>query len=217
MADEAQDPDFRLLDAWRAGDQDAGSELLARQFERLYRFFRTKVPEDEASELIQSTLLRCVEKRDQFRGDARFSTYVFSVARRELIARYRERSRVDNIDPEVQSLADLGASPSGILVEAEQERLLLKGLRRIPIDHQVLLELFYWEGLRGPELAAILDAPEGTIRSRLRRARQLLQTEMVAVAGDDDLARSTSDNFEAWAASLQRQLRPHSDGATDSE
>jgi RNA polymerase sigma factor (sigma-70 family) len=180
--------DLALLDAWRDGDEDAGSELLRRQFDALYRFFRSKVPEDAVGELIQQTLFTCVEKREQFRGDAQFSTYVFAIARRAAIAFYRGRQREAAIDPGATSIEDLARSPSGVLIEREQDRLLLRGLRRIPIDHQILLELHYWERLPGPALAEILEVPEGTVRTRLRRAKELLREAIEHVAEDPALA-----------------------------
>jgi RNA polymerase sigma-70 factor (ECF subfamily) len=201
-----------LLDAWRAGDNEAGSELLRREFDALYRFFRSKVPPEAVGELIQETLVTCVEKRDQFRGESSFSTYVFSIARRVAIDFYRRRDRDAQIDPAQTSIADLVASPSGVLIGQEQDRLLLHGLRRIPLDHQILFELHYWEKLPGPALAEVLSVPEGTVRTRLRRAKQLLKEAIEAVAASPELARSTVDDLDGWAASLREQLGRDSRG-----
>jgi RNA polymerase sigma factor (sigma-70 family) len=206
VVDPAPDDDFALLDAWRSGDEDAGSELLRRQFDALYRFFRSKVPDDAVGELIQQTLFTCVEKREQFRGDARFSTYVFSIARRAAIAYYRGRQRDAAIDPGATSIEDLARSPSGVLMEREQDRLLLKGLRSIPIDHQILLELHYWERLPGPALAEVLEVPEGTVRTRLRRAKTLLREAIERIAADPEVAKSTVDDLAAWAEALRDRL-----------
>lgn len=198
--------EFELLDAWKGGDKAAGNELLRRQFELLYRFFRTKVPEEAVGELIQQTLLTCVEKREQFRGESQFSTYVFTIARRISIAYYRARSKGAKVDPASTSIADLQGSPSGILLGAEQDRLLLAGLRSIPFDHQVLLELHYWEHLTGPQLAKVLELPEGTVRTRLRRAKEMLREAVDAAAASSSLARVTVDNLAAWAASLRGHI-----------
>lgn len=206
MVDTTPDDDFALLDAWRAGDEDAGSDLLRRQFDTLYRFFRSKVPDDAVGELIQQTLFTCVEKREQFRGDAQFSTYVFAIARRTAIAYYRGRQRDAAIDPATMSIEDLARSPSGVLMEREQDRLLLKGLRSIPIDHQILLELHYWERLPGPALAEVLEVPEGTVRTRLRRAKVLLRDAIERIAADPELAKSTVDDLAAWAEALRDRL-----------
>jgi RNA polymerase sigma-70 factor (ECF subfamily) len=151
---------LELLDAWRAGDGAAGSALLADQFDRLYRFFGSKAPAQDVGELIQRTLLACVENRDAFQKRSSFSTYVFAIARSVLVAFYRARARAEAIEPERTSIADLMPSPSSVLGRQEEQRLLLGALRRLSIDHQILIELHYWESLTGPELAAVFEVPE---------------------------------------------------------
>jgi ADYC domain len=72
------DPDLGLLARWRDGDSAAGQELFKRHFESLYRFFRNKCA-GHCDELVQSTLLACLEAKQQFRGDSRFRTYLFAI------------------------------------------------------------------------------------------------------------------------------------------
>ena len=66
------------------------------------------------------------------------------------------------------------STASAEAAQHEEQRLLLEALRRIPLDLQIAIELHYWEGMSGPDLAQVLDIPEGTVRSRLRRAREPL-------------------------------------------
>jgi RNA polymerase sigma factor (sigma-70 family) len=197
--------ELEQLDAWRAGDEAAGSALLSAQFDRLYRFFGSKAPAEDVGELIQRTLLLCVEHRDRFEGRSAFGTYVYAIARSVLVAFYRERAR-HPIEPDAVSVADLDPSPPSLIGRRQQSQLLLTALRRLPIDHQTLLELCYWESLTGPELAAVFEVPEGTIRTRLRRARQLLEQEIEAVASSPVLARETLDDLEGWALEVRREI-----------
>jgi hypothetical protein len=71
--------DDELLEAWRAGDLSAGNALFARHFDSLCRFFRNKVS-GEIDDLIQRTLLACLEGQRSFRGDASFKTSVTCTA-----------------------------------------------------------------------------------------------------------------------------------------
>ena len=136
--------DFELLDAWRAGDSEAGNALFERHFASVCRFFRNKVDEG-VDDLIQRTFLACVESRDAFRGEASFRTYLFTLARNELFAHLRRREREHaRFDPLEQSVHDLGPTPTNIVAQKAEQRLLLQALRRIPVDLQVALELFYW-------------------------------------------------------------------------
>jgi RNA polymerase sigma-70 factor (ECF subfamily) len=80
---------------------------------------------------------------------------------------------------------------------------LLAGLRSIPVDCQVVLELLYWEQLTTVEMAAVLEIPEGTVKSRLRRGRALLREAIEALASSPELAGSTLLGIESWASALR--------------
>jgi len=206
--------DSQLLLDWRDGDEQAGSELLSRYFQPLYDFFATKV-DTGIDDLIQRTLLACVQARDRVRETAGFRSFLYGVARHELYGSFRGRGRAARtLDFEAISVADLGTTPSQHLGARQEHRLLLEALRRLPLDHQICLELFYWEEMSGPQLATVLDVPEGTARTRLRRARQLLLDELQALAQSPQLLASTRDGLDRWA----RQLRARdggSEGAAD--
>jgi RNA polymerase sigma-70 factor (ECF subfamily) len=164
--------DFALLEAWRTGDAGAGNELFRRHFAAVCRFFRNKVT-DGVEDLVQRTFLACVEGKHAFRGESSFRTYVFTIARHQLYAHLEQRHR-PALDGERMAMSDIAPGPSRVLARKREERQLLEGLRRIPLDYQVALELYYWEELPAAALARILDVPEGTVRSDLSRARAAL-------------------------------------------
>lgn len=194
--------DVELLDAWAAGDEDAGGELFDRHFDALYRFFRNKVG-DGVDDLVQQTLLACVQGRERFRRDSSFRTYLFATARNVLYQHFDRRSReAERVDYGTVSVIDLGESPSRVVDARAEQRVLAAALQRLPLDYQVALELRYWEGLTGPELAEALGIPEPAVRSRLRRALEKLR-ELIATlaASPDELASITAD-LDRWADSL---------------
>lgn len=192
--------DEELLTAWRAGDRRAGEQLFERYYEPVARFFLNKT--DAEAELIQQTFLACVEGAQRFRGEGSFRSFLFAIAYRQLCRHYRER-RGDRIDLTELSVAAMQPSPSQALIEGEELKLLLAGLRRIPVDCQVALELLYWERLTTVEMAAVLEIPEGTVKSRLRRGRALLREAIEALAGDPALATSTLLGIDGWASALR--------------
>ncbi len=201
--------DFTLLETWRGGDEAAGRDLFARYFDAVYRFFRNKVDE-AADDLTQQTFMGLVQGKDRFRGDASFRTYVFMIARKRLYSHLRERDRSrEPIEVSTTSVADLGlVSPSRAVMVRQEQHLLLLALRRLPIEMQVALELFYWEELGVAEIADVLETPVGTVKSRLQRARARLDEIIGELANSDDLLRSTMDNFEVWARDLQGHMGP---------
>ncbi|MBL4689062.1 MAG: hypothetical protein JKY37_31005 [Nannocystaceae bacterium] len=128
---------------------------------------------------------------------------------RKQILRYREGRFSGKGGAEFQEsrVAELDTTPSQLVVEHEQQALLLRALRRLPLELQIAVELSYWESMPGADLAVVLDIPHGTVRSRLRRARELLKVEVERLAGNPALAESTLGDFERWMVSVQRKAR----------
>ncbi|HGG58279.1 MAG TPA: sigma-70 family RNA polymerase sigma factor [Nannocystis exedens] len=199
--------DETLLHAWRSGDRDAGSELFARYFSALYRFFRNKVDRG-VEDLVQRTFMAIVEGRERLRKDAAFRAYLYGAAHNILRGHYRrERALAREMDADELSIVDMGASPTSILAVRDEQRLLLEALRHLPLGDQTLLELYYWENLSGVELAAYLGVPENTARSRVRRARLRLESELARLSTSENHLRSTIDNLDRWAKSLRVDLQ----------
>jgi RNA polymerase sigma-70 factor (ECF subfamily) len=187
--------DQELLEAWRAGDKPAGTELFQRHYAAVYRFFCNKLTGDRR-DLIQQTFLACVEGRDRLRSDDRFRSYLFGVACNTL--RSHLRSKYDDaVDLEGVSVLDLNPGPDEIYARSRERLLLLKALRRIPIERQLVLELRYWEDLESTEIAEILGVPDNTVRSRLARARDDLRAAMEGLAASAVELASTVDNLDA--------------------
>jgi len=164
--------DAQLLEAWCSGDEDAGDRLLRNVFPRLYRFLFNKIG-DDTQELIQETLLACVEHRDRLRECVNFEAYLLRMARNKLydFLRKRERSR-EELPGELPSVHDLKTSVASLIGREAREAMVLSTLRRLPVDLQVVLELHYWSELTTREIADVIEVPMGTVKSRLRRARQ---------------------------------------------
>src|SRR5690606_6973077 len=114
--------------------------------------------------------------------------------------------RVDaRFDPVRDTLADLGVTPTKLLLEKHSQRALLEAMRRLPLDHQLLLEMYYWERLRGLELADVFEVPEDTLRSRLRRARQLLKKALAAIESDPVKLKTTLQTLDDLIEDLHEQ------------
>ena len=194
-----------LLDAWAAGDDSAAQALLARHFDRLFRFFELSAP-GVAEDLVQETLLAALEGRARFRGEARFGTFLMGIARNKVLMHWRTRARrPEEVDVGTLSLEALGASATSIIAHKDAEQKLLHALRTIPLADQLLLQMHYWDGLTGPQLAEALDRPEGTVRSRLRSAK----TKLRALLEDARPVSGDQGDFDAWIAGLRESLEAH--------
>lgn len=199
----ADDVDRDLLERWRAGDRDAGQQLFERHFASLYRFFQNK-SDDDADELVQSTLVACLHAKDQFRGESSFRTYLFSIARNKLYRYLRDRRR-DAIDVTVTSIAEVGTTMRTAIARDQAHRALLDALRQLPVEQQTLLELYYWEELDTHELARVFEVKVGTINQWLFRARGKLRELLRSSAPDtldelDRLARKAGGRLPPGAS-----------------
>lgn len=202
--------DVELLQAWRRGDRAAGEELFERHYPMVERFFRNKATEPE--ELIQRTFLGCIDASVRFRGESTFRAFLLGVATNALRDHYRRFLRHEGIETlDAASMKDLGQTPSRVIAKKEQERLLLEGLRRLPVGLQLVLELRYWEDLDQEELAQILGLPRSTVNTRLRRARELLEKHVGELAASTEMLHSTITRLDDWVE-LQRQQRPAAPG-----
>jgi RNA polymerase sigma factor (sigma-70 family) len=178
---DAVDDDLQLLHAWRGGDRVAGQSLLQRHFDPIARFFRSKLG-DDVQDLVQRTFLDCVESRDRM-GHVSVRAYLFAIARHRLVDHLRGR-HLREVDPAITSMADLVTSASSRLARDDRQRLLALALQQLPLEQQCVLELAYWEGLSGPEIADALGVPATTIRSRITRARDRLRELLATLEGD---------------------------------
>jgi RNA polymerase sigma factor (sigma-70 family) len=197
--------DTELLNAWRRGDSRAGEQLFDRHADAVARFFENKIREG-AEDLTQATFLRMIESRERVHNPAAFRAYVLGIARNVLREHLRELARGRRVDPEVDCMADLVPGPSSVVGLREEHRLLIEGLRRLPLKDQILLELFYWEQLPTHEIAEILEISPTATRTRLSRAREELTRKMTEIAASSELLASTIHGLETWAAELRKQL-----------
>lgn len=197
--------DRELLGAWTRGDRRAGNQLFQRHFDALYRFFAAKA-QSGVDDLIQRTFLALLERARELPPTAEIRPYLFGIARNILYRRFRDERRDGRVfDPLETSVAELGGTPSAIAGEREQLRLLHAALLAIPVEYQIILELYFWEELPADQIAVALEAPEGTIRSRIRRAKELLRTAL-ATRSAPDVVDATLDDLAGWAQRLRAAL-----------
>ncbi|MCA9652632.1 MAG: sigma-70 family RNA polymerase sigma factor [Myxococcales bacterium] len=201
MADDAE-----LIRAWQEGDRATGARLFDRHYASVARFFRNKVGPQESADLVQSTFLACFEGLPRVQA-SRFRSYLFAVACNLLRKHFRSKHRA-RVELGTVSVFDLDPSPSAVLAGDQRQRQLLEALRRIPIEMQVVLELFYWESMTAAELAEVLEIPVGTAKTRIRRARQLLHEQMQAIDAQGLASGCTVEDLDAWAQGLRGEPEP---------
>jgi RNA polymerase sigma-70 factor (ECF subfamily) len=134
----------------------------------------------EAEEVAQETFLRAHRAIRDFRGDAALSTWLYAIASRLCLNRLGapERRRVRQEDTVLAELRDTGPDPVEALERSELESALHRAIAELPEDRRVVVVLRDLEGLAYEEIAAALELPLGTVRSRLHRARMDLKEKL---------------------------------------
>jgi len=170
--------DYDLLSAWVDGDKRAGAELLGRHLACLQKFFASQA-QHAMEDLIQMTMLACVEGASRVRERASFKAYLLGVARNQLHSYYRaRRSEQGHTEYDTRMHQAKGASLHGIVSQRSEQRILLTALQSLPPSMRMLLELMYWHDLSPTELADVLDISVGAVHTRLHRAKRRLRISM---------------------------------------
>ena len=186
--------------AWCDGDDEAGEFLIRQHYDGVVRFFETKMRGD-AGDLVQATFLRAAEGRYRLRSAASFRSFLYGIARNVLFETIRERHRRDKhfkFDAAVTSAIDLNGGPSTLARVRQEQQTVLAAVQSLPMELQVVLELTYWQELRGPELAEVLEVPVGTVKSRLHRARKLLKEQLERVAARQGMSEPLRQLSTEW-------------------
>ncbi len=178
------DPDGPLVARARLGDAGA-FEALVRRYERwvFTLVVRMVGSRQEAEDLAQEIFLKAFRGMREFRGAARFSTWLHAIATNHTLTflAARASSRRREIDPDgdcspgLEQLAHAAPGPDVVLERKEFRDLLEQGLAHVSADHRVVLVLRDVQGLSYEAIAATLGVELGTVRSRLHRARCALK------------------------------------------
>jgi RNA polymerase sigma-70 factor, ECF subfamily len=192
------DEDGQLVSACRDGDTDAFEYLVRKYQTRMMNIaFRMTGDYDDACEVVQEVFLSAYRSIRKFRGEARFSTWLYGIclnhARNRLgqvarRSRYEVRVLDDPIDdPDRAGVTEPAAGDPSVLDRLEQKELQERVQRCIDSleePHREVLVLRDIEGLSYEAIADILKIPDGTIKSRLFRARDALRKGLKMAIGD---------------------------------
>lgn len=175
-----------LIERAQAGDSVAFERLIASELPRVRRFARAACPRaHEADDLAQEALLKAFLALKSYRGDARFSTWLFRIVRNCMIdhvrsADYRRRLRQVDIANDIELTLPEDEGPDAVMSRGQLRETLWVALQSLPVEYRTAVVLFDVEGLSQDEVAEIEQVPTGTIKSRLSRGRRQLRSALEA-------------------------------------
>jgi RNA polymerase sigma-70 factor (ECF subfamily) len=165
-----------LVARCRKGDDDAWRDLVDRFGQKVYAIsYHFTLKREDAEELSQEIFLKLFENLHRYDGGFPLVAWILSVSRNLCIDRYRRRKREKSFrfisDDAVTGLLKSEDDPSSMALKKERTQLLFSALSEIPEDLAEILILRDLNGLAYDEIGKALELPDGTVKSRLFRAR----------------------------------------------
>lgn len=187
--------DELLLRRARRGDADAFEQLMTPLENMIWRVcWHYTGQRETASDCAQEAMIKIWRSLDSYRGDCAFESWVYRIAANCSMdaMRKQKRDKSESIEPMREAGFDPADPAPGTeekVIAAEQRRRLREGISRLPEDQRDALVLTQLEGVSYEDAASRLGVSEGTVKSRVNRAKMKLKEWMeesgeLSVAGN---------------------------------
>jgi RNA polymerase sigma factor (sigma-70 family) len=191
LSNEPMTDDRALISKVLSGDTQA-FRLLIKQHERLVAHMVSRLvkQQEDREELCQDVFLKVYEKLAEFNFQSRLSTWIATIAYRYAINHMRKRKMLLNDIPEEENFTAYfveDANPESILEEQDMDGFVMTLVDQLPPQYKTVLTLYHLENMTYPEIGDITGMPEGTVKSYLFRARNLLKEKVKTYIGKEEL------------------------------
>ena len=184
----AQATDSILVERVQQGDKKAFDLLVQKYQNRIVKLISRYISDpSETLDVAQEAFIKAYRALPNFRGDSAFYTWLYRIAintaKNALVAKGRRPPNDDvNVEDAIMidapdSLRDSG-SPEQILMMEEMKQVILKAIEKLPEELKTAITLRELEGLSYEEIAAAMECPIGTVRSRIFRAREAIDRSL---------------------------------------
>lgn len=188
MVRKPQTEDEELVRLAQNGDPDAFGELVLRYQNKMYGLARRMTDtEEDAEDVIQEAFVKAFNSIGSFRGDSRFSTWLYRITVNHALVKLRKRGMpsvsLDAPDSTGEyallgSLLDIGPDPLTKLLEGESQRVLDDAIADLPSNYRTVFVLRHIEEISTAEIGRMLKASTSAVKSRLHRARIALRNRL---------------------------------------
>jgi RNA polymerase sigma-70 factor (ECF subfamily) len=185
------DGDREIVAKCVRGDRGAFDVLVEKYYKQIYNLaYRFVGDSEEANDLAQEVFAAAYQNLKKFRGEAKFSTWLFQIAtnrgknrfkylkRRGYYANKGPANGEEDWDSLERAIPDLSTNPETILAGKQIQEIVQDAINDLDADHKEIVILRDIEGFSYEEIALVLDIPEGTAKSRLHRARMVVKEKL---------------------------------------
>jgi RNA polymerase sigma-70 factor (ECF subfamily) len=180
--------DMDIINEIKNGKKEYYREIVRRYNQRLYRIaISYGVKDDDVEEVIQLAYIAAYEKLNQFRGEAKFSTWLIKILINECLMLKRKQKRFEKIYEydNVTLVSDNHQNPEEKYMEAEKKEIIEKAVKKLPEKYRTVFVLKEVEGMSIEETAESLNISKVNVKVRLHRARTMLKDY---IKGDANLS-----------------------------
>lgn len=194
----AYDDDMELLRRWRDGDRQAGDTLIRKHYAYALGIARRRLTNDDAAvEATQNAMTVLVQKRDTI--DTDFRKYLAKVVYFSVLNQTKRRAHEPTEGNEPAPSTPRGAAT--MVTHKEEEKLMVKALRSLPIDDQLVFYYDFVGDKSRTEIAELLEISPKQIFKRVHKAKERLR-EQLETFRESPVRQSTLGGLETWLRSM---------------
>ena len=177
--------DQALMIAVRDGEVDNLGILFEQHHKKVYNFFLRQTSNHHASEdLVQEVFYRILKYRHTYRGESKFTTWMFRIAHNAMIDFYRKNKKQANLIEEAENIVSADPMPDDSVKRSSEAALLKKALAQLSQEKREVLLLSRFENLKYEEIAKIMNCTVGTVKALVFRALRELGTAYCKISGE---------------------------------
>ena len=180
--------DELLIEKVKNGDKYSFNFLVWKWEKPIYNLARRMLQsEEDASDTCQDVFITAYEKIDTFKGNSKFSTWLYRIAVNKCISKLRrrkvERKHLDNRIFDEDIINDYGIAPQNEseLIKKQITEKISKSLQSLPEEQKTVLELKIFQDLSFEEISNIIGVPVGTAKSRMHYALKKIREDMKGI------------------------------------
>lgn len=194
--------DLVLIERYKLGDMVAFDLLMSRYEKKIYNYcYRMLMDFEEAKDATQEVFIKVFKNIGKFRGESSFYTWIYRIAHNMVIDFIRKKSKERTVShdepvyredgPIMRDFVDVTWNPELLAEERERKELMRNAISKLLPEYREIIILRDMQGFSIEEAAKILKCAEGTIKSRLHRARSALKVVWQKVFGGNKQVEGT--------------------------